>query len=81
MDAVQVSKVISCKKSKELIRKLETLTNEYEDKLLQRNVFIYNRSKMDKMQQVQTIEKERVGRERFQKFDLAEFAKLVLERK
>ena len=31
--------------------------------------------RVDKMQRVQTIEEERVGRERFQKFDLAEFAK------
>lgn len=150
VDAVQASKFISCKKSKELIWKLENLTNEYDAKLLQRNVFIYNRSKtgnetiyynvneihtailenhqiryqyaewtvqkklmpkkngaiytvspwaltwdaenyyliaydeaediikhyrVDKMQRVQTIEEERVGRERFQKFDLAEFAK------
>ena len=78
MEAVQISKIISCKKSKELVRKLENLTNEYDAKLLQRNVFIYNRSKMDKMQQVHAIEKKRVVRERFQKFDLAEFAKLVL---
>ena len=150
VDAVQTSKFISCKKSKELIRKLENLTNKYDARLLQRNVFIYNRPKtknetiyynvneihtailenyqiqyqyaewtvqkklvpkkngavymvspwaltwddanyyliayhetedvikhyrVDKMQQVQIIEKERVGRERFQKFDLAEFAK------
>lgn len=150
VDAVQTSKFISCKKSKELIRKLENLTNEYDARLLQRNVFIYNRPetknetiyynvneihtailenyqiryqyaewtvqkklipkkngavymvspwaltwddanyyliaydktedvikhyRVDKMQQVQIIEKERVGRERFQKFDLAEFAK------
>lgn len=150
VDAVQTSKFISCKKSKELILKLENLTNEYDARLLQRNVFIYNRPKtknetiyynvneihtailenyqiryqyaewtvqkklvskkngavymvspwaltwddanyyliaydeiedvikhyrVDKMQQVQIIKKERVGRERFRKFDLAEFAK------
>ena len=45
VDAVQTSKFISCKKSKELIRKLENLTNEYDARLLQRNVFIYNRPK------------------------------------
>ena len=45
VDAVQASKFISRKKSEELIQKLENLTNEYDARLLQRNVFIYNRPK------------------------------------
>ena len=45
VDAVQTSKFISRKKSEELIQKLENLTNEYDARLLQRNVFIYNRPK------------------------------------
>lgn len=45
VDAVQSSKFISRKKSEELIRKLESLTSEYDARLLQRNVFIYNRTK------------------------------------
>lgn len=150
VDAVQASKFISRKKSEELIKKLENLTNEYDARLLQRNVFIYNRPKtgnetiyynvdqihtailentqiayqyaewtvqkelvpkrggkvytvspwaltwddsnyyliaydveadgikhyrVDKMQQVNVIRKARVGKERFQDFDLAVFAK------
>lgn len=150
VDAVQASKFISRKKSEELIRKLENLTNEYNARLLQRNVFIYNRPKtgnetvyynvdqihtailenkqiayqyaewtvqkrlvpkrngavynvspwmltwddanyyliaydeaadvmkhyrVDKMQQVYVTGTERVGREKFQNFDLADFAK------
>ncbi len=150
VDAVQSSKFISRKKSEELIKKLESLTNEYDARLLQRHVFIYNRPKtgnetiyynvdqihtailgnkqityqyaewtvqkklvpkrngavytvspwsltwddqnyyliayddaadvikhyrVDKMQQVQIIENTRAGKERFQNFDLAEFAK------
>lgn len=150
VDAVQASKFISRKKSEELIKKLESLTNEYDARLLQRNVFIYNRPKtgnetiyynvdqihtailenkqiayqyaewtvqkklapkkggavytvspwsltwddsnyyliaydeeadvikhyrVDKMQQVQISKNVRVGKDRFQNFDLAEFAK------
>lgn len=150
VDAVQASKFISRKKSEELIKKLENLTNVYDARLLQRNVFIYNRPKtgnetiyynvvqihaailenrqiayqyaewtvqkklvpkrngavykvspwaltwddenyyliaydevadvikhyrVDKMQRVQVAEDVRVGREKFQDFDLAEFAK------
>lgn len=150
VDAVQASKFISRKKSEELIKKLENLTSEHDARLLQRNVFIYNRPKtgnetiyynvdqihaailenrqiayqyaewtvqkklvskkagaiytvspwaltwdnenyyliaydeaadcikhyrVDKMQQARVTEKERVGREKFQDFDLAEFAK------
>lgn len=150
VDAVQSSKFISRKKSEVLIKKLENLTNEYDARLLQRNVFIYNRLKtgnetiyynvdqihtailenkqieyqyaewtvqkelipkkggalyqvspwsltwddenyyliaydevtecikhyrVDKMQQVDVIDKARVGKDKFQHFDLAEFAK------
>lgn len=150
VDAVQASKFISRKKSEELIKKLENLTNDYNARLLQRNVFIYNRPKtgnetvyynvdqihtailenrqisyqyaewtvqkklvprregavytvspwaltwddanyyliaydeeadvikhyrVDKMQQVFVAKEERVGKEKFQNFDLAEFAK------
>lgn len=45
VDAVQASKFITTKKSQELISKLERLTSEYDARQLQRNVFIYNRSK------------------------------------
>ena len=45
VDSVQASKFITTKKSEELIKKLEGLTNKYEAKQLQRNVFIYNRPK------------------------------------
>lgn len=45
VDAVQASKFITCKKSQELIGKLEKLTSENEAKQLQRDVFIYNRPK------------------------------------
>lgn len=150
VDAVQSSKFISPKKSETLIKKLENLTSEHDARLLQRNVFIYNRLKtgnetiyynvdqihtailenkqieykyaewtvqkelvakkdgalykvspwsltwndqnyyliaydeasdcikhyrVDKMQQVGVIDKERVGKDKFQHFDLAEFAK------
>ena len=150
VDAVQSSKFISRKKSEMLIKKLENLTNEHNAKLLQRNVFIYNRPKtgnetiyynidqihtailenrqieykyaewtvrkelvpkkggasyrvspwsltwddenyyliaydeatesikhyrVDKMQKVCVIDKERIGRNKFKDFDLAEFAK------
>lgn len=45
VDAVQVSKFITGKKSIELIKKLESLSSENEARQLQRNVFIYNRPK------------------------------------
>lgn len=45
VDAVQASKFISRKKSKELIQKLEGLASEHDARQLQRNVFIYNRPK------------------------------------
>lgn len=45
VDAVQSSKFITSKKSDELIKKIETLTNEHNAKLLQREVYIYNRIK------------------------------------
>lgn len=45
VDAVQSSKFITEKKSKELIRKLEQFTSVHEATQLNRNVFIYNRPK------------------------------------
>ena len=45
VDAVQSSKFITARKSKELIRKLEKLTSDYAAKELSRNVFIHNRIK------------------------------------
>lgn len=45
VDAVQASKFISRKKSKELIHKLESLASEHDAGQLERNVFIYNRPK------------------------------------
>lgn len=45
VDAVQASKFITSKKSKELIEKLEKLAGKNDAKQLQRNVFIYNRPK------------------------------------
>ena len=150
VDAVQASKFISRKKSKELIHKLESLASEHDARQLQRNVFIYNRPKtgnetiyynvdqihtailenrqiqyqyaewtvrkelkpkkqgavytvspwsltwddanyyliaydekadcmkhyrVDKMQRACVTERERIGKERFQDFDLVEFSK------
>lgn len=45
VDAVQASKFITTKKSRELIEKIETLASENDARQLQRNVFIYNRPK------------------------------------
>jgi len=45
VDAVQASKFITAKKSKELIRKLEALTSKYEASQLQRQVYVSNRIK------------------------------------
>lgn len=45
VDAVQSSKFITTKKSNELIKKIEKLTNEKNAKLLQREVYIFNRNK------------------------------------
>lgn len=47
VDAVQSSKFISTKKSKQLIGKLEKLTNQFGKKQLQRQVYISNRAKTD----------------------------------
>lgn len=47
VDAVQSSKFISSKKTKSIIEKLETLTNEHERKQLSRQVYIANRAKTD----------------------------------
>lgn len=45
VDAIQSSKFITEKKSIELIKKIEGLASESEAKLLQRQVFVYNRVK------------------------------------
>lgn len=45
VDAVQSSKFITKKKSEELIKKLERLTNKYEASQLQRQVYVTNRIK------------------------------------
>lgn len=45
VDAVQASKFITSKKSEELIKKLGSLTSEYNSKKLRRNIFIFNRAK------------------------------------
>lgn len=45
VDAVQASKFITKKKTEELIKKLESLTNKYEASQFQREVYIYNRAK------------------------------------
>lgn len=47
VDAVQASKFITTKKSRELISKIEKLTSENNAKQLQRDVFIVNRPKAD----------------------------------
>ena len=150
VDAAQASKFITKKKTEELIKKLEGLTSKYEAHQLQRDVYIYNRTKaqnetifynvdyihdamfsnvqiqfqysewtvkkelklkkngefyvvspwaltwadenyyliaydekadmikhyrVDKMQKMGLLEEKRLGRERFQEFDLAAFAK------
>lgn len=43
VDAIQASKFITCKKSRDLIKKLESLTSINEAKQLQRQVFVANR--------------------------------------
>lgn len=45
VDAVQASKFITTKKSRELIEKIEKLAGQNDAKQLQRHVFIYNRPK------------------------------------
>ncbi len=45
VDAIQSSKFITIRKSKELIRKLENFCSEYEAKQLQRQVFVQDRIK------------------------------------
>ncbi len=45
VDAAQASKFITKKKTEELIKKLEGLTSKYEARQLQRDVYIYNRTK------------------------------------
>lgn len=45
VDAIQSSKFITLKKSKELISKVESLSSNYEAKELQRQVFVQNRIK------------------------------------
>ena len=45
VDAAQASKFITKKKTEELIKKLEGLTSRYEARQLQRDVYIYNRTK------------------------------------
>ena len=45
VDAAQASKFITKKKTEELIQKLEGLTSKYEARQLQRDVYIYNRTK------------------------------------
>lgn len=47
VDAVQSSKFITEKKSRELIQKLEELCSKYDAEKLQRQVFIYNRIKTE----------------------------------
>lgn len=47
VDAVQSSRFITKKKSKELIKKIEKLTSIYEAKKLQRQVYVTNRVKTD----------------------------------
>lgn len=48
VDAVQSSKFITQKKSRQLIHKLESLTSEYEARKLQRQVFVSSRAKTDR---------------------------------
>ena len=45
VDAAQASKFITRKKTEELIKKLESLTSKHEARQLQRDVYIYNRTK------------------------------------
>ncbi len=47
VDSVQASKFISPKKTDALIRKLETLTSEYDAQQLQRQVFVHSRAKTE----------------------------------
>lgn len=47
VDAVQASKFITTKKSEQLIGKLKSLVSRHQSRELQRNVFIYNRTKAE----------------------------------
>ncbi len=47
VDAVQSSKFITCEKSKQLISKIERLTSPDKAKMLNRDVFIYDRAKTE----------------------------------
>lgn len=47
VDAVQASKFITVKKSRELIKKIEKLTNKYDAKGLQRQVYVVGRIKTE----------------------------------
>ena len=56
VDAVQSSKFISKDKSRDLIKKLETLTSKENARQLQRDVFIYNRTKSENPEIYQNID-------------------------
>lgn len=56
VDAVQSSKFISEKKSNVLIKKLEKLTSRYEEKQLQRQVYVANRVKTENESVLYTID-------------------------
>ena len=92
VDAIQSSKFITHSKSLRLIHKLEGLVSENEGRQLQREVVVTNRVKtfneqiyyiVDeihsaiKMENISIINMERDGTEKFEKFNLAHFAKSV----
>ena len=56
VDAVQSSKFISKDKSRDLIKKLDTLTSKENARQLQRDVFIYNRTKSENPEIYQNID-------------------------
>ena len=70
VDAVQSSKFITEKKSKELIAKLEKLCCKTDAA-----AGIIKHYRVDKMQHTEILETERKGEESFKNFDLAAFAK------
>jgi hypothetical protein len=77
VDAVQSSRFITLKKSRELIHKIEQLAGKYEAKQLQRQVYVAGRIKyyrVDKMGTIRVIDgMVRAGRDSFRQFDIGAY--------
>lgn len=78
VDAVQSSRFITDRKSKELIKKLENLVSRHEGSKLQRQVLIAGREKIihyrvDKMTGIGISDEPREGQEEFRRFNIAHY--------